>query len=340
MKCIMLAACVLPALPIIAMAQEAPPFFKDKQIRIIVGSAAGAGYDINARTLARHFARHIPGHPVIVVQNQVGAGSVSMANAIYNTAPKDGTVIGAPINGMPTSALFTPEVTKYDPAKFNWIGSTNRDTQVSYSWHSSGITKLEDLFTKEYVAGATAPGTTQVDFPVVAAKLFGLKFKVISGYKSTTDIHLAMERGEVQGMGSNGWISLKTLNENWVREKKVNLLVQFNFEPNRELPEVPTIFTLAKNESDRQAMALMVARLEYGRPFFLPPDVPAERVNLLRRAFDATMKDAEYLAEADKLKLDIDPVSGEKVAELVRNVMATPPDVVERVRQALASTGK
>ncbi len=323
-----------------ACAQDASGFFKDKQIRIIVGSAAGAGYDINARTLARYYGKHIAGAPTFVVQNQVGAASITMANSIYTTAPRDGTVIGAPINGMPTAALFTPEVTRYDPVKFIWIGSSNRDTQVSYSWHNSGITKLEDLLTKDYVAGATAPGTTQVDFPLVAARLFGLRYKVVSGYKSTTDIHLAMERGEVQGMGSNGWLSLKTLHEDWIREKKVHLLVQFNFEPNKEIPDVPVIFTLAKTPADRQALALMVARLEYGRPFFLPPDVPADRVNLLRRAFDATMKDPEFLAEAEKLKLDVDAITGEKVSELIRDVMATPPDVIERVKKALVPAAK
>ncbi len=331
---------LLIALTTPALAQDAQSFFKDKQIRIIVGSAAGGGYDVNARAIARHYGKHIPGAPTFVVQTLVGAGSIALGNVMQGSTPRDGTVIGAPINGMPTSVLFTPEVTKYDPEKFLWIGSSNRETQVSYSWHASGITSLEDLKTKDYLAGATAPGTTQVDYPLVAAALFGLRYKVISGYKSTTDIHLAMERGEVQGMGSNGWLSLKTLHEDWLREKKIHLLVQFNFEANKEIPGVPTIFTLAKTEAERQALALMVARLEYGRPFFLPPDVPADRVAVLRRAFDATMKDPEFLAEAEKLKLDIDALSGEKVQELVKTAMATPPDVVARVKKALEGGGK
>ncbi len=323
-----------------ANAQDAANFFKDKQIRIIVGSAAGAGYDINARVFARHFVNHIPGKPGIIIQNQPGAGSVVMANAVYNTAPKDGTTIGAAINGMPTAFLFKPRAVKFDPRKFNWLGSTNRDTQISYAWHSSGIKKIEDLFNRDLVVGATNPGTTQVDFPAAAKKLIGLRYKIVSGYKGTTDIHLAMERGEVQGMGSNAWLSLNALNPDWVREKKIQILVQYNINANPELPGVPTIFKFAKSEADKQALTLLVSRLEYGRPFFLPPGVPADRVSILRRAFDATMKDKNYLSDADKAKLDVNPMSGEDTAALINQVMNTPKDVVARVASALANGGK
>lgn len=333
-----LIAFALVAAPAAGLADDS--FFKDKQIRIVVGSAAGAGYDLNARLLARHWVNHIPGAPGIVVQNLVGAGSVIMANQIYNTASKDGSTIGAAINGMPTAALFTPEVVQYDPRKFIWIGSTNRDTQISYAWHTAPVKTLEDLRTIELVVGATSAGTTQYDYPIVAAKLLGLRFKVISGYKGTTDVHLAMERGEVQGMGSNAWLSLKALNENWLQEKKVVPLVHFNFERHPDLPGIPTIFDAAKTESDRQAMALMVGRLEYGRPFFLPPGVPDVRVAALRKSFDATVRDPKFLAEAEKSKIDVDPISGQRVAELVERAMETPKDVVARVRQALAPGGK
>ena len=333
-----LIAFALVAAPAAGLADDS--FFKDRQIRIVVGSAAGAGYDLNARLLARHWVNHIPGAPGIVVQNLVGAGSVIMANQIYNTASKDGSTIGAAINGMPTAALFTPEVVQYDPRKFIWIGSTNRDTQISYAWHTASVKTLEDLRTIELVVGATSAGTTQYDYPIVAAKLLGLRFKVISGYKGTTDVHLAMERGEVQGMGSNAWLSLKALNENWLQETKVLPLVHFNFERHPDLPGIPTIFDAAKTESDRQAMALMVGRLEYGRPFFLPPGVPDVRVAVLRKSFDAAVRDPKFLAEAEKSKIDVDPISGQRVAELVEKAMETPKDVVARVREALAPGGK
>jgi tripartite-type tricarboxylate transporter receptor subunit TctC len=324
-----------------AVAQDdVESFYKGRQVTIVVGSAAGSGYDINARLLARHLPNHIPGKPVIVVQNQLGAGSIIMVNTLYNTAPRDGSVIGAAINGAPTAPLFTPKAARFDPTKLNWIGSSNRDTQVFYVWHTAPIQRLEDLKTTEVLVGATNPGTTQVDFPKVAAEILGLKFKIVSGYKGTQEIHLAMERGEVQGMGSNGWLSLKALNADWLRDKKVRLVAVFNEQPDAELKDVPSVFSLAHTEEDRQALRLMVARLEYGRPFFLPPDVPAARVEALRRAFDATMKDPAYLAEADKLKIDVDPLSGEKVAELIKLVLATPPAVAERVAAALEAGAK
>lgn len=319
---------------------DVAPFFKDKQMRIVVGSAAGAGYDLNARLLARHWTNHIPGKPQIIVQNQVGAGSVTMTNAVYGGAPRDGTVVGAAINGMPTAALLTPSIVKFDPRRLIWVGSSNRETQLAYVWHTAPVKTLAELKTKELVVGATTAGTTQFDFPIAARDILGLKFKVISGYKGTTDIHLAMESGEVQGMGSNGWLSLKTLNSAWIAEKKVIPVVQFVLERNPDLKDVPTIFEIASSEAERQALRLLVARLEYGRPFFLPPEVPADRVAALRRAFDATMKDAAFLAEADRSKIDISPMTGEEVEKLVGQVLETPADVVARVAKALDSTGK
>lgn len=314
-------------------------FFKDKQIKIVVGSSAGSGYDINARVLARHLGDHIPGKPTVIVQNQVGAGSATMATSLYNTAPRDGTVIGAAINGMPTMQLLAPEAARFDPVKFNWLGSTNRDTQVSYVWKDAPVQSIDELKSKQLVVGATSPGTTQVDFPIVAQQILGLKYKVISGYEGTTNIHVAMERGEVQGMGANAWMSLKALNTNWLTDRKVKVILQYGLEKNPDLPDVPTVFSLATNEADRQALRLIVSRLEYGRPFFLPPDVPAARVEILRRAFDATVKDEAYLADAAKAQLEVGPMTGEEVAKLVAQVAVTPPDVVARVRAALKSAG-
>jgi tripartite-type tricarboxylate transporter receptor subunit TctC len=332
--------CSLSPLVFPAQAAGEAAFFHDKQLRLVVGSAAGSGYDVNARLFARYYANHLASGVNIIVQNQLGAGSVAMANQIYNTAPKDGTVIGAAINGMPTSALFTPDVVQFDPRKFAWLGSSNRDTQITYVWHTAPVKNLADLMKTEVVVGATTPGTTQFEYPLVAAKLLGLKYKLISGYKGTTDIHLAMERGELQGMGSNAWLSLKALNADWIKEGKVIPIVHFNFERHPDLLNVPTIFDATKTDSDRQAMALMVGRLEYGRPFFLPPGVAAERVHYMRRAFDATMKDPAYLADAERAKIDVDPITGERVNELIDKAMQTPPEVVKRVREALESGGK
>ena len=322
------------AAPAVAQQEEAQAFFRGKTLRLIVGIAVGFGYDINARLLARHMAAHIPGQPTIIVQNQPGAGSLAMTNALYHTGPFDGTVMGASFNGMPTTPLLQPTGVRFDPVRINWVGSSNRETQVMYVWHDAPAQVLEDARAREIVMGGQAPGSTQFDYPVLANKLFGFKFKVVTGYESTPKIHLAMESGEVHGTIAN-WSTLKAINTDWITDKKVRILAQWALQKNAELPDIPLFMDLAKTDSERDALRLMLARLEYGRPFFLPPDVPVARVEALRRAFDATMKDPAYLAEADKLKIDVEPLSGEAVAALVEQVSRTPADTVARVRAAL-----
>jgi tripartite-type tricarboxylate transporter receptor subunit TctC len=319
-----------------AFAQEdVAAFFKGRTLRLVVGVGVGSGYDINARLLARHMAAHIPGEPTIIVQNQPGAGSLSMTNALYNTGPFDGTVMGASFNGMPTTPLLQPAGARFDPEKLDWLGSTNRETQVMYVWHTAPAQTLADARTTEIVMGAQAPGSTQFDYPVLAKEMFGFKFKVVTGYESTPKIHLAMESGEVHGTIAN-WSTLKAINANWIAERKIRILAQWGLTKNPELGEVPMFLEVAKTEAERSALRLMLARLEYGRPFFLPPNVPAGRVEALRRAFDATMQDPGYLAEADKLAIDVEPLSGEQVAALIARVSRTPPDTVAKVRAAMA----
>jgi tripartite-type tricarboxylate transporter receptor subunit TctC len=335
MRQALLAAPLLLAMLAPAPAQEdVAAFYKGKTIHIMSGVGVGSGYDINARVLARHMTRHIPGNPTVIVQNQPGAGSQTMANALYANGPFDGTAIGAPFNGLPTTPLLQPGGARFDPNKLIWIGSTNRETQVMYVWHTVPVQTLDDLKTREIVMGAQAPGTTQYDYPALANSLFGFKFKIVAGYGSTPKIHLAMESGEVHGTIAN-WSTLRAINNNWIEEKKVRILAQWALVKNPEIKDVPLFLDIAKTDAERAALRLMLARLEYGRPFFLPPNVPVPRVQALRRAFDATMKDPDYLAEAGKLRVDIDPLSGEQVAELVRQVTATPADVVARVRAAM-----
>jgi tripartite-type tricarboxylate transporter receptor subunit TctC len=319
----------------LAQQEDVAAFFKGKTLRLVVGIGVGSGYDINARLLARHMAAHIPGQPTIIVQNQPGAGSLSMTNALYHTGPFDGTVMGASFNGMPTTPLFQPAAVRFDATKILWLGSSNRETQVTYVWHTVPVQRLEDLKTQELIVGAQAPGSTQYDFPVLANALFGYKFKVIPGYESTPKIHLAMERGEVQGNGATNWSTVKALNSSWLTEKKIRIIVQWGLKQNPELADVPLVLDLAKTPSDRQALELALARLEFGRPFFLPPNVPPERVEALRRAFDATMKDPAFLADAEKSKIEVDALSGEQVAKLVEQVSHTPADTVARVRAAM-----
>jgi tripartite-type tricarboxylate transporter receptor subunit TctC len=331
-----LATLLLLALFAPARAQEdVAQFFHGKTVRIIVGVGVGSGYDLNARLLARHLGDYIPGHPTVIVQNQPGAGSLIMTNQLFVAGPFDGTAIGASFNGMPTTPLLQPAAARFDPTRFNWLGSTNRETQVTYVWHTAPVQTLDDLKSKELIVGAQAPGSTQYDFPMLANQIFGTKFKVVTGYESTPKIHLAMERGEVHGNGATNWTTLKLLNSNWIEEKKVKVLVQWGLKKHPDLPDVPLILDLAPTEAAKQALRLGLARLEYGRPFFLPPGVPAERVAALRRAFDAAMKDPALLAEAEQSKIEIEPLSGEEVADLVKQVSATPPEVVARVRAAM-----
>jgi tripartite-type tricarboxylate transporter receptor subunit TctC len=335
MKKLLVGLSLILAASVSAFAQDSvAEFYKGKTIRLVVGIAVGSGYDINARLLARHLGSHIPGNPTIVVQNQPGAGSMTMTQALFASGPFDGTVIGAAFGGMPTIPLLQRTGASVDPTKLLWIGNTNRETHVAYVWHTAPVQSLEQAKTKELVMGAQAPGSSQYDFPLVANDLFGYRFKVVSGYQSSGKILLAMESGEVQGMIS-AWTTLKAMKSDWLRDKQIKLIAQWSFEKHPELPDVPNMLDLAKNDADRAAMRLVMARLDIGRPFFVPPGVPAERVNALRRAFDATMKDPAYLAEADKLKIEVNPLTGEQLAALVEQVSRTPADIVARVRTAM-----
>ncbi len=334
MKITLLALSVAFTTPALAQ-QDVAEFYRGKTVRIVVGVGVGSGYDINARTIARHLSTHIPGNPTVIVQNQPGAGSVAMANAVYNNGPFDGTTIGAPFNGLPTTPQLQPSGVRFDPIKLIWLGSSNRETQITYLWHTAPVEKFEDIRNTQIVVGSQAPGTTQYDFPMVANALFGFKFKVINGYESTPKIHLAMESGEIQGNAATNWTTVRSLNPHWIAEKKIKILAQWALRKHPDLPDVPLALDLAKTDAERQALLLLLARLEYGRPYFLPPGVPAERVNALRRAFDATMKDKEFLADAEKLKLDVDPLTGEQVAALVEQVAHTAPETAARVRAAL-----
>jgi tripartite-type tricarboxylate transporter receptor subunit TctC len=316
--------------------QDVAEFFKGKTLRIVVGAGVGSGYDITARILARHMPTHVAGNPTMIVQNQQGAGGLTMTNSLNANGPFDGTVIGASFNGTPTMPLLQPQTAHFDAGKLTYLGSTNRETQVMYVWSTVPIRKLDEVKTTELVMGAQAPGSTQYDYPILLDRLLGYKFKVITGYESTPKIHLALERGEVQGTVAN-WSTLKALNSDWLADRKIRLLAQWGLKNLPEMGDVPSIFDYVTSDADRAAIKLVVARLEYGRPFFLPPGVPADRVTALRQAFNATVKDPAFLGDAARAKIDVDPLSGEAVQALVEEVSKTPADVVARVRDALES---
>ena len=317
-----------------AHAESAADFYKGKTLRMVVGIDVGSGYDVNARLLARHLVNHIPGKPTITVQNQPGAGSATMTSQLVAQGPFDGTVIGAAFAGLPTLPLFSPGKFRFEPTQLLWLGNTNRETHVTYVWHTSPVQSFDEVRTKELIMGAQAPGSSQVDFPLVANALFGLKHKVITGYGSTAKINHAMEAGEVHGAIA-ALTSVRTLSSQWLSEKKIKIITQWALRTNPELPGVPNALDLAKTDADRAAMHLIMARLDIGRPFFLPPKVPADRVAAMRKAFDDTMKDPAYLAEAKKLRIDVDPMNGADLTQFVVQISKTPADTVARVRKAL-----
>jgi tripartite-type tricarboxylate transporter receptor subunit TctC len=329
----LLALTVLLTATCASRAQDVATFYAGKTIRLAVGVDVGSGYDLNARLLARHMGRHIPGNPAFIVQNQPGAGSATMTSQLSASGPFDGTTIGAAFAGMPTIPLLQPGSSRFDPTKLIWLGNTNRETHVTYVWHAAPVQSLAEAMTTELIMGAQAPGSSQVDFPLVADALLGFKFKIVAGYQSTSKINLALESGEVQGTIA-AWTTLKTLSSAWLADGKIKIIAQWALRRNPEL-NVPNVLDLAKTQDERDALRLVMARLDIGRPFFLPPNVPPDRVAALRAAFDATMRDPDYLAEADGLKIDVDPLTGAELAALVAQVSQTPAETVARVRAAL-----
>jgi len=312
-------------------------FYTGKTIQMMVGTSPGGGVDLIGRLVARHLQNHIPGKPNIVVQNVPGAGGNQMANHLFASGARDGTVIGAPLNGMPTGPLLTPKVSRFDPTQLTWIGSMYRSNNVAYVWHKSPVQSLEELKTKEAIVGTSGPGSGSNDLSILARDVLGLKYRIVRGYKSGTEINIAMERGEVHAQ-IVGWDSLKAQRPEWVRDKTITIIGHFSLEDPPELRPFARIVDLARTESDRQALRLVLARQAHGRPYFLPPGVPAARAAALRRAFDTTMRDSAFIAEAAAMKVDVDPMTGEAVQALVEQVhRMTPADVVERVRTMMAA---
>jgi tripartite-type tricarboxylate transporter receptor subunit TctC len=319
----------------LAHADDVASFYRGKEIRFIVGSAPGGTYDLVARAVARHMGAHVPGNPSIIVQNQPAASGLVMTNQLYALGPKDGTVIGVPLNGIPAAPLLKPNFAHYDAGRLIWLGSTTREPYVAYVWHTAPVQSLAQLLTQPLVVGATTPGSTMVDFPQLTNAVLGTQFKIVPGYGSTPLMNEAMERGETQGVAALGWEAVKAQLSHFLADKEVKVIAQFGLQRSALLPDVPLVIDLAKSPGDRQALAMLFSRTDIGRPLFLPPDVPGDRVDALRRAFDATMKDAGFLADAKQIGLDIDPLTGEQVQKLVADLATTPPAMVARVRAAL-----
>ncbi|MCH7711195.1 MAG: hypothetical protein IH903_06105 [Proteobacteria bacterium] len=327
------------ALPQPVQADAVADFYKGKTITLYIGYSAGGGYDTYARTIGRVIGRHIPGNPKVVAKNKPGAGSLKLANELYNSLPKDGTVIGTFGRGMVMEPLFGNKKARFDPSKYTWLGSANNEVSVCIAWHESPIQTLEDFLTKPMIVGGTGPGSDTDVFPKVLNNVLGTKLRLVTGYPGGNDINLATERGEVQGRCGYSWSSLKSRFPQWLTGKKVQILLQMSTAKHPDLPDVPFVMDLAKTEKDRKVLELIFARQAWGRPFVAPPGLPADRAKALQTAFMATMKDADFLADAKKQKLEIAPISGEKIKQLIAALYASPKDLVEAAKEAAEKTG-
>jgi tripartite-type tricarboxylate transporter receptor subunit TctC len=317
---------------------NAADFYAGKTIDFVIGGDVGGGYDIYARVVARHLHRFIPGAPTIVPKNQPGAGSGRAASLLYSVAPKDGSVIGAVFPGAIMGPLLDDRAQPlYDPTKFQYLGSADNATRVCISHERSSIKRFEDTLKHKAIMGASAAGGSTRDYVNMHKKTTGAMFELVAGYKGTADIFLAMERGEVDGMCGLDWASLKSQRPDWVRTGTVNILAQINLEPEAELSKlgVPQIWKFIASEDDRKAAALIIGQQVFGRPYLAPPGVAAEPLKILRAAFAATMQDKEFLADAERTRIDVVPTAGEKVQQLVEQLYATPKATVERAKELI-----
>jgi tripartite-type tricarboxylate transporter receptor subunit TctC len=315
---------------VLASAESPAGFYAGKTLDLEIGYSVGGGYDLYARLLARHLGAHIPGNPTVVPRNMEGAGSLRLANYLYTAAPRDGSVIGATSRGAAFDPLLDEPGAKYDASKFSWIGSANNEVSVCVALQSSGITKFDDLLSKPLTVGSTGAADDTYQLPAMVNAVLGTKFKIVTGYPGGNDVSLALERGEVQGRCGWSWSSIKATRPDWIASKKIVVLVQMSLAKHPDLPDVPLIMDLAKNDEQRQIFKLFCARQVMGRPFLGPPDVPADRISALRQAFDETVTDKAYLDDAAAGKFEINPVSGKDLEALVKEVYRTPPEITKK----------
>ena len=319
-----------------SQAQSSGDFYKGKQIDIIVGSLAGGGYDQYARVLARYMPAHIPGNPQIVVKNNPGGGGRAAMNQVYNVSAKDGTVMGITTRNVTWDPLYGEQVT-FDPTKLSWLGSLNSDTSLCVVWHTTPHKTLDAMKTNEVLMGSGGPTISDSVHVKVLNQIAKTKMKLVLGYKGSTDVHLAMERGEVQGRCGLTWGSIQARYGHWMAEKKISLVAQFALNKNPELPDVPFIMDLAQTTEQKQMIELLLAANEMGRPFFLPPGVPKDRIQTLQNALVATAKDPKFIAEADKQGMELQLMTGDEVERLVARIYASPKAIVEMAKQIVAS---
>ena len=336
-KPIWIAAALMAAtLPAQAQAQDVASFYRGKQITLVIGYGPGGGYDIYARMLGRFMGAHIPGHPAIVPQNMPGAGSRSAANWLYRVAPQDGSVIATLGQATPTDQVLSQPGVQFDARKFNWIGNTSVVNNILYVSAASGVSTFAQAKTKSLAIGATGASSPSVIYPQVSNNLLGSKFRIIAGYPGGGDINIAVERHELDGRGSDSWASIKATHSDWLRDHTINILFQVGPHREADLPDVPLWTELATNDDQRQILTLLSGDVSVGRPILTAPNVPAERVKALRRAFDDTMRDPQFIEAAKQAHMEMAPMGGEELQKTVGDIVAAPQRIVAMVKEAIA----
>jgi len=311
-------------------AQPGGDTFAAKSVAMIIGFGPGGGYDLWGRTVGRHIGRHLPGAPTVTPQNMPGAGSYAAASYIFNIAPKDGSVLGIIARDAALGPLSGATGARFDPTRLSWIGTPTKETNVCVAYHTSQVKSVLDLYDKQLIVGDTGPGTGTRSYPKALNELLGMKFKLVGGFPASSDVFLAMERGEVEGI-CESLDSIKIRRPDWIPTRKISILFQGGAEPNPELDGVPFVLDLALTGEQRQALEFLYAGQGIGRPFVAPPDLPPDRLKMLRDAFKATMTDPAFIAEAQKSKLDLEPEDGEHLAVLIAKIYATPKPIVDKI---------
>ena len=311
-------------------------FYKGKAVELMIGYSVGGGYDVYARLIARHLGKHIPGNPIVTPKNMDGAGSLRLANWLYNVASKEGLVFGTIGRGTGFDPLLGSKQAQFDGTKFNWIGSITNEVSTCVAWHTATVKTWADMLEKPITLGGDGPGADPDVFALLYRNVFDAKIKLVSGYHGTTPIILAMERGEVDGLCGYSWSTIRSKHQPWLQAKTINILVQAGLKKDAEIADVPLVLDMAKTEEQRQILKLILTSQETARPFAAPPGLPADRAATLRAAFDSTMKDPEFLAEAKKLNLDVNPLSGTTIASLLTELYAMPKSVIEKAAQAVS----
>lgn len=330
-------ACAFALAAPLAPARAQQPTFAGKTMDLIVSTGAGGGQDSAARVVARHWVNHLPGKPTMVVKNMPGAGHIRAANFLANQAPKDGTVIGAIVPAfLLAQVIETSKAIQFDAAKFQWIGASSANNSTVYVWSTSPVRDMADAMKQDVLMGATGAGSYTQIYPMILNAVVGTRFKVIAGYGATAEVNLAMERGEVHGRAGNNFNSLRMENPEWLRDGKVRFLAQVGLTRDPDYPDLPLLHEFGQTDEDKRVLRLFSADIAVGRPFMAPPATPAPVVDVLRRSFDAAMADPAFLKEAKDARVEVGPVKGEELQAIVAEIVATPPDVAERARKALA----